>query len=453
MLRSLVGSEMCIRDRVSTQSTGSTVESMVDFVTTAGQQYGALGQDYQPATVDGFDNSWAQRRSDIMERAAVNAQLKDSDKVERRLKCQQEEFLGCLKQHEDDKLTLGKYLKELEEQNAQLLSEKEGLGARLEEVEHRAENYKLALDEFQEERESLLKYWKQDQQKLAKLVGPDYDTMDIDQVRLMDLTTIDSMAQEQNKLLCDGVNDTMSTFQKRMQARTRSLQEQLANEKSVVFRTSHDGTLFKQEPNSGQPAALAPNPDATMSYWSPLDQCYHVLSDEEKHLALEAGATLNTGILNQETEEVRTLQRRVAELESVVSMSGASMEELDALQAAVAAAHTEAERQKQRANTAEQMSAAARIEVQAIKATGGSAAAGTDAQVAMLQNQVSKLSSDVTIKEDEKDRLKRQHEKEKEMFMEIAEKLSKEVDDTKKALSAVFESYPHLKSVVQGGSA
>merc|ERR1712166_744338 len=73
-----------------------------------------FGQDYLLANGGEFDNGWAARRADIMERASVNATLKDSDRVERRLKCQQEEFLGCLKQHETDKLTLGKYLQELE---------------------------------------------------------------------------------------------------------------------------------------------------------------------------------------------------------------------------------------------------------------------------------------------------------------------------------------------------
>ena len=59
--------------------------------------------------------------------------------------------------------------------------------------------------EFKEERESLLKYWKQDQQKLAKLVGPDYDNVALEDVRLMDLTTVESLAAEQNRKLGEGV--------------------------------------------------------------------------------------------------------------------------------------------------------------------------------------------------------------------------------------------------------
>merc|ERR1711907_157027 len=295
-----------------------------------GEPEGAMedgyGQDYLLANGEGFDSGWASRRADIMERAAANAQLKDSEKAERRLKCQQEEFLGCLKEHEQDKLTLGKYVQELEAKNADLEAAKAAAEAKLAAVEERAENYKLALDELRDERESLMNYWKADQQKLAKLVGPDYDTMGT------------------------------SSFQKRIQARTLSLQEQLAKEKSVTFRLNQDGTLEKPQANP-EPAGEAPDPNLTQCYWSPLDGCYHVLGEEEKALAAKAGATLNTAVLGQESDEVRRLQRRVAELEYATTISGASVAELQKMEEATKAANEECHRLKARAASAEQLSA------------------------------------------------------------------------------------------------
>merc|ERR1711865_867719 len=281
----------------------------------------SFGQDYLLANGGEFDDGWAARRADIMERASVNSELKNSDKVERRLKCQQEEFLGCLKQHETDKLTLGKYLQELEGKNAELEDEKAELQGKLESIEERAENYKLALDEFKEERESLLKYWKQDQQKLAKLVGPDYDNVSLADVRLMDLTTVESLAAEQNRKLGEGVQEGLSTFQKRMQARTKNLQASLANEKSAVFRMNADGTLEKAP--DAVPSGEVADSDQTQCYWSPMDGCYHVLGEEEKLLAAKAGAKLAASqVLNQESDEVRRLSRRVAELEYSATLSG-----------------------------------------------------------------------------------------------------------------------------------
>lgn len=88
------------------------------------------------------------------------------------------------------------------------------------------------------------------------------------------------------------------------------------------------------------------------------------------------------------------------------------------------------------------------MQLESLKASGASGSAGPE--VASMSTQISKLASELDASAEEKSRLKLQHEKEKEMFMNIAEKLSNEVDETKKALSAVFESYPHLKSVVQG---
>jgi|ERR1711934_10695 len=410
---------------------------------------GSYGQDYLLANGQGYDEGWASRRADIMERAAVNAQLKNSDKVERRLKCQQEEFLGCLKEHEQDKLTLGKYVQELEAKNGELEAAKAAAEAKLEALTERADTYQLALDELREERESLMNYWKADQQKLAKLVGPDYDTMDIHSVRLMDLSAVEEMAADQNKKLAEGTPKGTSSFQKRIQARTLSLQEQLAQEKSVTFRLSHDGTLEKPAPTM-PPQGEKADPNLTQCYWSPLDGCYHVLGEEEKALAAEAGATLNTAVLGQESEEVRALQRRVAELEYATTISGASVAELQKMEAATKAVNEENAQLKARAVSAERLSASAHSELEQLRA--GSTGSGADPNVVSLKQQLAKVSSELHLSSEEKGRMQLQHEKEKEMFMSIAEKLSKEVEETKKALSAVFESYPHLRSVVQGAS-
>ena len=49
--------------------------------------------------------------------------------------------------------------------------EHDALVKRVEVAEAQSENYRLAFEEFKDERESLLKYWKQDQAKLQKLVS------------------------------------------------------------------------------------------------------------------------------------------------------------------------------------------------------------------------------------------------------------------------------------------
>jgi len=407
-----------------------------------------FGQDYLLANGGEFDNGWAARRADIMERASVNATLKDSDKVERRLKCQQEEFLGCLKQHETDKLTLGKYLQELEAKNCVLEDEKAELQGKLEIIQERAENYKLALDEFKEERESLLKYWKQDQQKLAKLVGPDYDNVSLADVRLMDLTTVESLAAEQNRKLGEGVQEGLSTFQKRMQARTKNLQASLANEKSAVFRMNADGTLEKAP--DAVPSGEVADSDQTQCYWSPMDGCYHVLGEEEKLLAAKAGAKLAASqVLNQESDEVRRLSRRVAELEYSATLSGSSLEEIDALQTQLHATSAQCDGAKLRAETAEALSARTRIELENMRASGGAGGGANDGQIASLQTQLQQMQTQLELSSEEKNRLKTQHAKEKDMFMGIADGLGREVTETQRALAAVFESYPHLKNMVQ----
>merc|ERR1711865_590338 len=406
-----------------------------------------FGQDYLLANGGEFDNGWAARRADIMERASVNATLKDSDKVERRLKCQQEEFLGCLKQHETDKLTLGKYLQELEAKNCVLEDEKAELQGKLEIIQERAENYKLALDEFKEERESLLKYWKQDQHKLAKLVGPDYDNIALEDVRLMDLTTVESLAAEQNKKLGEGQQEGLSTFQKRMQARTKNLQDSLANERSAVFRMNADGTLEKAP--DAVPQGVTADVDQTQCYWSPMDGCYHVLGEEEKLLAAKAGAKLAASqVLNSETDEVRKLSRRISELECQLHMSGSSLEEVDALQQQLQSSAAQADATRVRAETAEALSARTRMELESMKLSGGSSGA-SDGMVASLQNQLQHLTTQLELSSEEKMRLKTQHAKEKDMFMGIADGLGREVTETQRALAAVFESYPHLKNMVQ----
>merc|ERR1712195_392370 len=380
-----------------------------------------FGQDYLLANGGEFDNGWAARRADIMERASVNATLKDSDKVERRLKCQQEEFLGCLKQHETDKLTLGKYLQELEAKNCVLEDEKAELQG---------------------------KYWKQDQQKLAKLVGPDYDNVSLADVRLMDLTTVESLAAEQNRKLGEGVQEGLSTFQKRMQARTKNLQASLANEKSAVFRMNADGTLEKVP--DAVPSGEVADSDQTQCYWSPMDGCYHVLGEEEKLLAAKAGAKLAASqVLNQESDEVRRLSRRVAELEYSATLSGSSLEEIDALQTQLHATSAQCDGAKLRAETAEALSARTRIELENMRASGGAGGGANDGQIASLQTQLQQMQTQLELSSEEKNRLKTQHAKEKDMFMGIADGLGREVTETQRALAAVFESYPHLKNMVQ----
>jgi len=173
----------------------------------------------------------------------------------------------------------------------QLEKEKAELTKTNETLVEQAENYKLAFEEYKEERESLLKYWKQDQAKLAKLVGPNYDEIDVSNVRLMDLATVESMAnQEAAKKLNESETSGMSPFQKRMQERTRSLQSSLANETSIVYRLNADGSLRPPSPAKKPEVGVPANPDQTQCYWSPLDQCYHPLSADEKEAAAHTGA-------------------------------------------------------------------------------------------------------------------------------------------------------------------
>jgi len=59
------------------------------------------------------------------------------------------------------------------------------------------------------------------------------------------------------------------------------------------------------------------------------------------------------------------------------------------------------------------------------------------------------MQTQLELSSEEKNRLKTQHAKEKDMFMGIADGLGREVTETQRALAAVFESYPHLKNMVQ----
>lgn len=120
------------------------------------------------------------------------------------------------------------------------------------------------------------------------------------------------------------------------------------------------------------------------------------------------------------------------------------------MEAATKAVNEENAQLKARAVSAERLSASAHSELEQLRA--GSTGSGADPNVVSLKQQLAKVSSELHLSSEEKGRMQLQHEKEKEMFMSIAEKLSKEVEETKKALSAVFESYPHLRSVVQGAS-
>ena len=57
-------------------------------------------------------------------------------------------------------------------------------------------------------------------------------------------------------------------------------------------------------PVKAQEAAPIADPDKTQCYWSPLDGCFHPLSEEEKEVANATGATLSKAVLHQESEEV-----------------------------------------------------------------------------------------------------------------------------------------------------
>jgi chromosome segregation ATPase len=385
-----------------------------------------------------------------MNRASVNSQLKEVDKVERRMKCQNEEFEGALKQHEADKLALAKYMKEVEGKNEKLEAEKAALEKRVEEAEAQAENYKLAFEEFKEERESLLKYWKQDQAKLAKLVGPNYDEIEINDVRLMDLNTVESMANSQAAKALDDVErgaPGLSPFQKRMQERTRSLQSSLANETSVVYRMNPDGTLRPPSPEKVAEAPATADPDKAQCYWSPLDQCFHPLSEAEKGAAAGVGATLSKAVLQQESEEVRQLQRRVAELEFSATSAGLTEDEVDSMRRKLQECSLrmeEAERKSKESDRRQKQ-----LEAELVVSKSGGAAGGADAgQVATLRSQVQKLESELTQEKEDKYRIAEQAATEKEMFIGIATGLENEVKETKQAMEQVLEEYPHLKTLV-----
>jgi chromosome segregation ATPase len=384
-----------------------------------------------------------------MQRATVNSQLKEVDNVERRMQVQQDEFLGALKQHESDKLALGKYLKELETQNEQLEKEKAALEQRCEASEAQADNYKLAFEEFKEERESLLKYWKQDQAKLAKLVGPNYDEMDVNDVRLMDLTTIQSLANPQAQQVLDttDIQPGLSPFQKRMQERTRSLQSSLANETKILYRVNPDGSLRPPSPEKKETEAPPADPDKTQCYWSPLDGCFHPLSDVEKAAAMGTGATLNKAVLHQESEEVRQLQRRVAELEFTATSAGITEEEVDLLRERVQEASTRIETAESSARESDRRQKQLEAELVVAKQGGGGGSADAQ-QTAMLRQQLQRTEQELQAEREEKLRIAEQAATEKEMFIGIATGLENEVHETKKAMEQVFEEYPHLKGVV-----
>merc|ERR1711871_1179442 len=148
--------------------------------------------------------------------------------------------------------------------------------------------------------------------------------MEINDVRLMDLTTIQSLANPGAQKVLDATEAQpgLSPFQKRMQERTRSLQSSLENETKVLYRLNPDGSLRPPSPEKKQQPAPAADPDRTQCYWSPLDGCFHPLSDAEKAAAMATGASLSKEVLHQESEEVRQLQRRVAELEFTATSAG-----------------------------------------------------------------------------------------------------------------------------------
>jgi len=407
------------------------------------------GQDYTLADGQSLDGGWASRRADIMNRANVNSQLKEVDKVERRMKCQQEEFLGALKQHESDKLALGKYLKELEVKNEELMALNATLEVRAETAENQADNYKLAFEEFKEERESLLKYWKQDQAKLAKLVGPNYDEIEINDVRLMDLATVESMGNQQaSKILQEEVAQPgLSPFQKRMQERTRGLQASLANETSIVYRVNPDGSLKPPSPKAMAAMPKAADPDKTQCYWSPIEGRFVPMSKEEKKAATAQGAALSKAVLQQESDEVRTLQRRVAELEFMHTSAGITEEEVDSLRGRVHEATMQIDAAEARALDAERRSQQLQADLVVQKQQGGPAG-GNDAQTSQLRDQVVHLAEEVKLERQEKLRITEEAAQEKQMFIDIATGLEQEVKETKQAMEQVLEEYPHLKTMV-----
>jgi len=331
-------------------------------------------------------------------------------------------------------------------QNEKLESEMMSMAHRVEKAENQADNYRLAFEEFKEERESLLKYWKQDQAKLQKLVGPNYDEIELGDVRLMDLNTVVSMANPAAVEAMDAVNvaPEMSPFQRRMQERTRSLQSSLANETKVLYRMNPDGTLRPPSPVKADKANPA-DPNRTQCYYSPLDGCFHPLSAEEKAAASQTGAGLAKAQLHQESEEVRQLQRRVAELEFTATSAGITEEEVDELRVRVGDASGRIETAESAARELERR--AKQLEAELVVARSGGGGGGGD-QVTALSTRCSGLEQELQEAHKETLRITEQAATEKEMFITIATGLETEVKETKQAMEQVLEEYPHLKTMV-----
>jgi len=312
-------------------------------------------------------------------------------------------------------------------------------------VQAQTDNYRLAFEEFKEERESLLKYWKQDQAKLQKLVGPNYDEIELGDVRLMDLSTVESMANKQATAVMDSVEGGakvgMSPFQKRMHERTRQLQDSLANETKILYRVNPDGSLRPPSPTKA-PKGPEADPDRNQCYWSPIDGCYHPLSGDEKAAAGQVGATLVKAQIHQESEEVRQLQRRVAELEFTATSAGITEEEVDDLRVRVNDAGSRIENAESVARESERRRKQLEAELVVARQGGGGGNMGA------LSSQLQQLEKELIAEREEKLRITEQAATEKEMFITIADGLANEVKETKNAMQQVLEEYPHLKSMV-----
>jgi len=241
----------------------------------------------------------------------------------------------------------------------------------------------------------------------------------------------------------------LSPFQKRMQERTRSLQNSLVNETKVTYRLNPDGSLRPPSPVKKAEPAPPADPDKTQCYWSPLDGCFHPLSGMEKEVAKATGATLSKQVLHQESEEVRQLQRRVAELEFTATSAGITEEEVDMLRSRVHEAATRIDSAESTARDSQRRQQQLEAELQVARQGGGGGSSSSDgSQVALLRSQLQQAEMDLQAEREEKLKIAEQAATEKEMFIGIATGLENEVKETKQAMEQVLEEYPHLKQIV-----
>lgn len=147
-------------------------------------------------------------------------------------------------------------------------------------------------------------------------------------------------------------------------------------------------------------------------------------------------------MLQQESEEVRQLQRRVAELEFSATSAGITEEEVDSLRAKVQDAALRMDDAEWRCKDSERRQKQLEAELLVSK-SGGSAADG--AEVSALRNNVSSLERELAAEREEKSRMAEQAQTEKEMFIGIATGLETEIKETKAAMEQMMQAYPNIQ--------